>query len=79
MRDMKQRYPELFKKEEWRERWWSGGYKAEVEVIRAVARVEGVDNGFMRASRPNGTDVGGWEGFAEDQKSDRKERDRKLV
>lgn len=48
------------------ERWYSHAYKADVEVVRPVAVVEGVENRFVRATRPNGTDRATWEEFRVD-------------
>lgn len=48
------------------ERWFSKAYGAEVEVVRPVAVVEGVENCFVRASRPNGSDRAVWEDFVVD-------------
>lgn len=48
------------------EKWFSKGYGAEVEVVSPVASVEGVDNSFVRASRPNGFDRAVWEDFVVD-------------
>lgn len=46
------------------ERWLSRAYNADIEVVRPVARIDGVDNTFVRASRPNGTDSPNWEAFS---------------
>ena len=48
------------------EKWNSKAYNADIEVVRPVAEIEGVENRFVRASRPNGTDRPRWEDFAED-------------
>lgn len=45
------------------ERWYSRAYNADVEVVRPVAVVQGVENRLVRASRPNGTDRATWEEF----------------
>lgn len=45
------------------ESWFSKAYNADIEVVRPVAVVQGVDNQFVRASRPNGTDRACWEDF----------------
>ncbi|KAJ5818721.1 CoA-transferase family III [Penicillium riverlandense] len=54
------------------ERWFSRAYNADVEVVRPVAVVEGVENRFVRASRPNGTDQPVWEDFQKDEEDVRK-------
>lgn len=48
------------------ERWFSKAYGAEVEIVSPVAVVEGVENRFVRASRPNGCDRAVWEDFVVD-------------
>ncbi|KAJ5579506.1 CoA-transferase family III [Penicillium hispanicum] len=45
------------------ERWFSHAYNADIEVVRPVSVVEGVDNQFVRASRPNGADQATWNDF----------------
>ncbi|KAJ5084625.1 CoA-transferase family III [Penicillium alfredii] len=54
------------------ERWFSHAYNADVEVVRPVAVVEGVENRFVRASRPNGADRASWEGFRAEEGDVRK-------
>lgn len=72
LKGMQARFPHLYtaagaQSEEGRgsltERWHSRAYNADVEVVRPVAVVEGVENGFVRASRPNGTDRASWDDF----------------
>ncbi|OJJ47672.1 hypothetical protein ASPZODRAFT_15120 [Penicilliopsis zonata CBS 506.65] len=43
------------------EKWYSKAYGAEIEVVTPVAEIDGVDNTFVRASRPNGSDEANWE------------------
>jgi len=52
------------------EKWFSRAYNADIEVVKPVAVVEGVDNQFVRASRPNGTDQANWEDFKLDGEGD---------
>lgn len=42
------------------EKWYSHGYRADIEVAKPVTDIHGVEKGFMRASRPNGTDQPCW-------------------
>ncbi|RMJ22229.1 CAIB BAIF family enzyme [Aspergillus sp. HF37] len=49
------------------EKWCSEAYSADIEVVRPVAEIEGVENRFVRASRPNGTDRPRWEDFEGDR------------
>ncbi|KAI8279680.1 hypothetical protein K4K60_005403 [Colletotrichum sp. SAR11_57] len=58
---MKRYSPDLFSSKEIREKWYSKGYKAEVEAVRPVVKIDGIDIGFKRASRPNGTDPASWD------------------
>lgn len=50
------------------EKWNSEAYKADIEVVSPVAEIDGVENKFVRASRPNGTDRPRWEDFGVDCK-----------
>ncbi|EAW08201.1 CAIB/BAIF family enzyme [Aspergillus clavatus NRRL 1] len=45
------------------EKWFSKAYNADIEVVRPIAEIDGVDNSFVRASRPNGADRASWEDF----------------
>ncbi|KAJ5764228.1 hypothetical protein N7533_002909 [Penicillium manginii] len=45
------------------EKWFAQAYNADIEVVKPIAIVEGVDNQFVRASRPNGSDKANWEDF----------------
>ncbi|PWY65978.1 CAIB/BAIF family enzyme [Aspergillus heteromorphus CBS 117.55] len=65
---MQERFPHLFvppstsPEEAHTETWYSRHFNGEVEVVRPVADVDGVDNSFLRGSRPNGADsVTSWE------------------
>lgn len=72
LRDMQKRFPHLYRpagvasdgRGPLTEKWFSRAYGADVEVVRPVAVVEGVENRFVRASRPNGSDRACWEDFA---------------
>ncbi|KAL2870929.1 CAIB/BAIF family enzyme [Aspergillus lucknowensis] len=77
---MKKRFPHLYRPpdsldeaEGLTERWYSKAYDAEIEVVRPIAEIDGVDNSFSRASRPNGWDRPCWEDF------DGEEGDRRLT
>ncbi|KAJ5772593.1 CoA-transferase family III [Penicillium odoratum] len=45
------------------ESWFSKAYGTDIEVVKPIAAVQGVDNQFVRASRPNGSDRATWEDF----------------
>ncbi|KKY22606.1 putative caib baif family enzyme [Phaeomoniella chlamydospora] len=61
LRRMKALYPELFDEKIMCEKWYSDAYHAEVCVVRSVVDIEGIETGFKRASRPNGTDAATWD------------------
>lgn len=71
LKGMQQRFPHLYApagassngRQPLTERWFSHAYNADIEVVRPVSVVEGVDNRFVRASRPNGTDRATWDDF----------------
>ncbi|KAJ5342503.1 CoA-transferase family III [Penicillium brevicompactum] len=71
LKSMQQRFPHLYqpagKEFEGRkpltELWSSRAYGADVEVVKPVAVISGVDNQFVRSSRPNGSDRATWEDF----------------
>ncbi|KAE8152154.1 CoA-transferase family III domain-containing protein [Aspergillus avenaceus] len=73
---MQTRFPHLYTQsadqEPLTEKWYSKAYNADIEVVRPICEIEGVENKFDRASRPNGTDRASWEDFQipeEDYKS----------
>lgn len=66
LRNMKINFPELFSRQDICDRWYSAAYKADVTVVRPVVEIDGVEIGFSRASRPNGTDAPTWD-FGEDR------------
>ncbi|KAJ5894116.1 CoA-transferase family III [Penicillium taxi] len=71
LRGMQSRFPHLYIDPDTKaegqkaltEKWFAHAYDAEIEVVRPVAVVAGVDNQFVRASRPNGVDRPNWEDF----------------
>ncbi|KAF6793710.1 caib baif family enzyme [Colletotrichum sojae] len=58
---MKRYAPALCKAAGIREKWYARGYGTEVEAVRPVVEIDGVEIGFKRASRPNGTDETSWD------------------
>ncbi|PLB35682.1 CAIB/BAIF family enzyme [Aspergillus candidus] len=60
LRGMQKRFPHLYETDVLTERWYSKAYDAEIEVVRPIAEIEGVDNQFVRGSRPNGVDEASW-------------------
>lgn len=69
---MRSRFPHLYVESgragSLTEKWPSKAYNADIEVVSPVAEIDGVDNSFVRASRPNGTDRANWEDFNTDRK-----------
>lgn len=57
-------HPELFQSSNF-ETWYSKGYNADVRVVKPVVDISGIEIGFQRGSRPNGTDGASWD-FADD-------------
>ncbi|KAI1907748.1 hypothetical protein LOZ53_000456 [Ophidiomyces ophidiicola] len=55
---MKKQHPHLF--EQYREKWHSAGFKADISIITPVAEIEEVETSFQRASAPNGTYKAEW-------------------
>ncbi|KAH8682638.1 putative L-carnitine dehydratase [Xylariales sp. PMI_506] len=58
---MREKYPNLFTRQDLTERWYSEKYKGDVMVVSPVASIGGVEVGFQRASRPNGSDDASWD------------------
>ncbi|EPE02623.1 caib baif family enzyme [Ophiostoma piceae UAMH 11346] len=69
---LRARHPQLFDDANILEVWSSRAYGHDVTVVKPVAQIEGLDIGFRRASRPNGTDAADWTSFAEDEGDYRK-------
>jgi hypothetical protein len=65
-------HPELFDERKYQTRWYSEKYGCEISVVKPVAEIEGLDVGYVRSSRPNGSDEASWE-FGKD-KGDRRLR-----
>ncbi|KAK2768869.1 hypothetical protein FQN54_000729 [Arachnomyces sp. PD_36] len=61
LRNMKEKFPEFFSRKDLCDRWYSSAYNADVTVVRPVADIEGLEIGFRRASRPNGSDAPTWD------------------
>ncbi|CZR68323.1 probable CAIB/BAIF family enzyme [Phialocephala subalpina] len=53
-------HPELFQDSNF-ETWYSEGYGADVRVVKPVVDISGIEIGFQRGSRPNGTDEASWD------------------
>ncbi|KAE8135612.1 CoA-transferase family III domain-containing protein [Aspergillus pseudotamarii] len=54
------------------EKWYSKAYNADIEVVRPICEIDGIENKFERASRPNGTDRASWEDFREVEEDHKK-------
>ncbi|PMD32072.1 CoA-transferase family III [Hyaloscypha variabilis F] len=57
---LQRNYPELFDTQKFCETWYSEGYGANVCVVKPVVNIDGVNIGFERGSRPNGSDEPSW-------------------
>ena len=60
-------HPELFDQQRYQEGWYSDKYGCEISVVRPAAEIEGLNIGFSRSSRPNGSDEPSWE-FGTDER-----------
>ncbi len=67
---MKRHASHLFNNPDILEVWWSRVYGCDVTVVKPVAQIEGVELGFRRASRPNGTDEASWASFSDHGEGD---------
>ncbi|RDA95895.1 hypothetical protein CP533_5208 [Ophiocordyceps camponoti-saundersi (nom. inval.)] len=68
LRRMRTLYPDLIDNPRFMDRWFSNGYRAEVAVVKPVVEIDGLQLGFSRATRPNGTDEPSWSGFGEEDR-----------
>ncbi|KAF9741610.1 hypothetical protein PMIN02_004176 [Paraphaeosphaeria minitans] len=65
LKTMRRTHPELFDEKHMQE-CFSRGFDANVRTIRPVVEIEGVWNGFLRSSRPNGFDKPTWDDWEVD-------------
>ncbi|RFU78000.1 l-carnitine dehydratase [Trichoderma arundinaceum] len=61
LRRMREIYPEFVEDPKYLDKWYADKYKAEVQAVKPVVEIEGLEVGFRRASRPNGSDEAKWE------------------
>jgi hypothetical protein len=61
LRRLRETCPEVFCEPRLLDTWYSAAYKADVQAVLPVAQIDGLDLGFRRASRPNGTDKATWD------------------
>lgn len=61
LRNMKKKFPELFSRSDLYDTWYSAAYNADVVTVGPVVDIEGIETGFRRASRPNGSDAATWD------------------
>ncbi|OAA50497.1 CAIB/BAIF family enzyme [Metarhizium rileyi] len=62
---MRQLFPDFVDHPKYLDHWYSEGYKANVSAVLPVVEMEGVEIGFTRASRPNGSNEASWNGGEE--------------
>ncbi|KKK21770.1 hypothetical protein P175DRAFT_0501325 [Aspergillus ochraceoroseus IBT 24754] len=79
LKGMQKRFPHLYRgpseagpEDALTELWYSKAYSADIEVVRPITQIDGVDNSFTRASRPNGVDRASWEDFGAKEEGDYK-------
>lgn len=61
LRQMRRQFPAFFTRPRLLDHWYSEKYEADVEAANPVAEIEGLEIGFQRASRPNGSDPPTWD------------------
>jgi hypothetical protein len=61
LRQLNKKIPEFFQTPDLCEKRYSNAYKADVSAVRPVAEIDGLEIGFQRASRPNGSDAPSWD------------------
>lgn len=61
LRNMKEKFPELFSRRDVYDTWYSAAYNADIVAVCPVVDIEGIKTGFQRASRPNGSDAAVWD------------------
>jgi hypothetical protein len=57
---LQNKFPELFDREKYCEKWYSKAYGADISVVKPVVQIEGMNIGFQRGSRPNASDEPSW-------------------
>ncbi|KJZ78204.1 hypothetical protein HIM_02242 [Hirsutella minnesotensis 3608] len=60
LRRLRELYPEFVDNPKYLDHWYSESYEADVSAVLPVLEIQGLDIGFARASRPNGTDSASW-------------------
>ncbi|KAG0649197.1 Succinyl-L-malate -transferase beta subunit [Hyphodiscus hymeniophilus] len=58
---MRKEFPALFDKSKYCETWFSERYGEDVCAVKPVVEIEGVEIGWVRGSRPNGSDAPSWD------------------
>jgi hypothetical protein len=72
---MQKRFPELFDREKYCETWYSEKYGDYVCTVKPVVDIEGIEIGFQRGSRPNGSDGPTWDfGKSKDYRRERSDQ-----
>lgn len=65
LRRMRDVFPEFALDKKYLDHWYSNAYKNDVEAVKPVVEIDGLDISFERASRPNGSDQALWD-FGDD-------------
>jgi crotonobetainyl-CoA:carnitine CoA-transferase CaiB-like acyl-CoA transferase len=66
LRQMRQRFPAFFARPNLTDLWYSAKYGANIQAVHPVAEIKGLEIGFQRASRPNGSDLPSWDFSSEE-------------
>ncbi|KAI9685799.1 MAG: hypothetical protein M1820_010738 [Bogoriella megaspora] len=68
LRSIKRIHPELFEEGSgYCHESWASKYNAKIKFVKPVVSIEGTWQGFLRQSRPNGSDEADWEGWEVDE------------
>lgn len=61
LRQMRRQFPAFFTRPKLLDHWYADKYKVNIEAVNPVAEIQGLEIGFQRASRPNGSDLPTWD------------------
>lgn len=62
---MRATHPDFVDDKNYLDHWYSAAYGQRVAAVKPVVNIEGLEVGFVRANRPNGSDKATWQ-FGED-------------
>ncbi|ORY62455.1 CAIB/BAIF family enzyme [Pseudomassariella vexata] len=65
LRSMRKKFPDFFTRKDLCDTWYSAAYGGDITAVNPVVSIDGVQTGFQRGSRPNGSDAPTWD-FGQD-------------